>query len=111
MGGYMFYLHRYQVIILGLFILNNLLNCSRPEIDTYNVPTPDNQTVTDVDGNTYTTVQIGGQVWMAENLRTTHYKDGTNIPNISEAPMWINVGEGAYCYYKNEIDYFTWRIV
>ena len=36
-------------------------------------------TVTDIDGNTYNTVQIGGQCWMRENLRTTRYADGTSI--------------------------------
>ena len=37
-------------------------------------------TLTDVDGNTYNTVQIGQQCWMKENLRTTHYADHTEIP-------------------------------
>lgn len=35
--------------------------------------------VTDYDGNTYNAVQIGKQVWMKENLRTTHYADGTPL--------------------------------
>ena len=35
--------------------------------------------VTDIDGNTYNAVQIGRQVWMASNLRTTRYADGTSI--------------------------------
>ena len=41
---------------------------------------PGTPTVTDHDGNVYATVQIGGQCWMRDNLRTTHYADGTAIP-------------------------------
>ena len=47
-------------------------------IDAQSCPGAD--TLTDYDGNTYQTVQIGQQCWMKENLRTTHYADGTEIP-------------------------------
>ena len=43
---------------------------------------PDHGTVTDFDGNVYHTITIGSQVWTVENLKTTHYRDGTPIPNI-----------------------------
>lgn len=48
------------------------------ELNSYSKePCPSN--VTDYDGNTYNTIQIGEQCWMKENLRTTHYSDGTEI--------------------------------
>lgn len=42
-------------------------------------PCPNAPSVSDYDGNNYPTVQLGSQCWMAQNLRTTHYADGTNI--------------------------------
>jgi uncharacterized protein (TIGR02145 family) len=58
-------------------------------------------TVTDVDGNTYNTVTIGSQIWMAENLKVTHYRNGDAIPYLSDASAWSSTGSGAYCYYDN----------
>ena len=62
-------------------------------------PCPGAATVTDYDNNTYNTVQIGGQCWMKENLRTTHYADGTTVtsryaPNNDEN----NVATYGYLY-------------
>ncbi|MBC8192252.1 MAG: fibronectin type III domain-containing protein, partial [FCB group bacterium] len=55
----------------------------------------------DYDGNIYETIQIGDQVWMAENLRVTHYRDGTAIPNLTSDGDWTSTSTGAYCYYAN----------
>ena len=61
-------------------------------------------TVTDIDGNTYQTVQIGGQWWMAENLRVTHYRNGDAIPIVTDGDEWIDLTIGAYCNYENDPD-------
>jgi len=58
--------------------------------------------VSDSDGNTYKTVQIGTQVWMAENLKTSKYSDGTTIPNITDGTQWSNLTTGAWAYYNND---------
>ena len=59
-------------------------------------------TVTDIDGNVYETVQIGNQLWMAENLKVTHYNNGDEILTGYNNPEWTNLSTGAYAvYYDN----------
>ena len=58
--------------------------------------------VTDYDGNIYRTIQIGAQIWMAENLKVTHYRDGTPIPNIYDNDKWAQLTSGAYCMFNND---------
>jgi len=60
-------------------------------------------TITDIDGNSYKTVTIGAQTWMAENLKTSKYSDGTAIPNITDNTQWSNLTSGAWCYYDNNV--------
>jgi uncharacterized protein (TIGR02145 family) len=59
------------------------------------------ESVTDIDGNVYPIVQIGDQVWMAENLKTTTYNDGTPIELVENNADWSNNTTGAYCWYNN----------
>ncbi|MDA3894311.1 MAG: FISUMP domain-containing protein [Salinivirgaceae bacterium] len=59
-------------------------------------------TVTDYDGNTYNTIKIGNQWWMAENLKTTHYADGTEIPLVEDTHYWADLnGDRGMCYFDN----------
>jgi uncharacterized protein (TIGR02145 family) len=57
--------------------------------------------VTDIEGNFYKTLQIGSQTWMAENLKTTRYNDGTQIPYVTDNSTWIKLESPAYCWYNN----------
>jgi uncharacterized protein (TIGR02145 family) len=60
--------------------------------------------VTDIDGNTYNTVQIGNQVWMSENLKTSRYRNGGQIPNVTtDNTAWGNLTTGAWSYYNNDV--------
>lgn len=62
--------------------------------------------VQDIDSNTYKTVVIGTQEWMAENLNTTRYRNGDQIPNVVSESGWSGLTSGAYAYYDNlQLDY------
>jgi len=62
----------------------------------------DDGPVTDIDGNVYQTINIGGQIWMAENLKTTHFRDGTPVTNVPDDNDWFNLTAEGYCNYNND---------
>lgn len=68
-------------------------------------PCPNLPIVEDIVGNEYNTVLIGDQCWMAKNLFTTSYNDGTPIPNVPDGDGWVGLTTGAYVWYENETTY------
>jgi uncharacterized protein (TIGR02145 family) len=81
-------------------------NCKKSNKDTVKIEfiSPFNYgSLTDIDGNVYKTVQIGSQVWMAENLKTTKYNDGSPINYLTTNQQWSNTSQGGYCWYNNDI--------
>ncbi len=88
-----------QLLFIAGFLFAGFIACDKtddPVIDFNSAGTME-----DADGNIYNTVKIGTQVWMAENLKTTKYNDGTPITNVKEDKEWGNLTTGAYCNYDN----------
>lgn len=77
------------------FVLIFTISCKK---DINNNPS---NVITDIDGNVYHTVTIGNQVWMEENLKVAHYRNGDVIPLVTDNATWWNLTTGAYCNYNN----------
>ena len=101
----------YPVSLYG-FLFMLLISCEKDNNKNSSNPTNGKTTavfnsnitygkLTDQDGNEYKTVTIGSQTWMAENLRTTKYRNGDIIPKVSDNTEWKNLNSGAYCNYRN----------
>jgi len=58
--------------------------------------------VSDIDGNTYQTVQIGTQCWTQSNLKVSKYRNGNNIPTGLSNSAWETTTSGAYAIYFND---------
>lgn len=82
-----------MVVVLLMMIITGCNKKSLTESES--------NTMKDIDGNVYQTVKIGNQVWMAENLKVTHYRDGTPINHVTDESQWRNLSTGAYCAYDN----------
>ena len=66
-------------------------------------------TMTDIDGNVYTTITLGTQTWMLENLKVTRYRNGDSILHVTDEAGWRNMklgtDRGAWCHYNNDTGY------
>ncbi len=85
------------IIYISLLVVL-ITSCKKKEADK---PDMEKGTVTDVCGNTYTTVKIGNQWWMAEDLRTTKYRDSSFISLLVSDTAWSHRTTGAYCNNSN----------
>ena len=96
-----------SILLLLTILLIAFNSCKKDDKNEPIMPEgqSDTVTVTDIDGNIYNTVTIGTQIWMAENLKATHYSDGTEIPLVADSTAWGNLSDDntsdAYCYYNN----------
>jgi len=91
------------VTIAGTGVADNTVMIKQsPYISNFIIFNPDLTygTISDIDGNTYKTIQIGHQTWMAENLKTTKYSDGTSIRLISQDRPTLE--SPAYCWFNDD---------
>jgi uncharacterized protein (TIGR02145 family) len=64
-------------------------------------------TLTDIDGNSYKTIQIGTRTWMVRNLKTTRYNDGSPIQVVTDPKLWNSLASPACCWQDNSPIYKT----
>jgi len=88
---------------LKLLLLFSLLVITACKKESTKPEDEGNGTATDIEGNTFKTVSIGSQVWMAENLKVTHFRNGDPIPLISDDSQWYDLTSGACCNYDNDL--------
>lgn len=58
-------------------------------------------TVTDIEGNVYATITLATNEWMTENLRTTKFRDGTEIALVTDNSQWHSTLSPAFCWFDN----------
>lgn len=103
-----------QLSMIAVFSVLLVTNCTKDNENPNNSDNQNNQdnsdekepivnesTVTDADGNVYSTLTIGDFMWLGENLKTTKYNDSTDIPNLIDNNEWGNLSSDAYCWYNN----------
>lgn len=103
----------YSTTIIALFLIV-VYSCKKDEVNPINQTNGKTTaifnksltygTMTDQEGNIYKTITIGTQTWMAENLRTTNYRNGDAINNVIGNKDWIKLATDAYCKYDNTSD-------
>jgi uncharacterized protein (TIGR02145 family) len=84
-----YYIRSYATNIVGTGYGNELV-----------ITMPD-ATVYDWDGHPYSSVTIGTQTWLTENLNTTKFANGDEIPHVVDGDGWQNATGAAWCYFEN----------
>lgn len=65
----------------------------------------------DIDGNVYHSVKIGNQIWMTEDLRVTHFRNGDSIPEVADASLWKYLQRSAHNKNNNKNYLYNWHTI
>lgn len=90
-----YYVRAYGTTSEGTFYGNEL------SFSTLNRLYINGSVVIDVDGNNYQSIVINGKQWMKENLNVSKYRNGDDIPEVTDMVEWDALTTGAWCYYEN----------
>ena len=90
------------VLVISSIVMANNISKQKKQKEIERLYNSKKITMADIDGNVYKTVKIGKQVWMVENLKVTHYRNGDAIPNVKDGTKWSKLSTGAYCVYDNK---------
>lgn len=101
--GATYYVRAYAINSAGTAYGNQIAFTT--ETDAYLNPNLNYNSLSDQNGNVYATIQIGAQVWMAENLGATTYANGDPIPNVTNSTQWTGLTTGAWSYYNVNSSY------
>jgi uncharacterized protein (TIGR02145 family) len=101
--GTTYYVRAYAITVENKFYGSQESFTTKPAIalTTFN-PQLAYQTVSDIDGNSYKTIKIGTQEWLAENLKTSRLNDGGVIPLVTDDNKWGKLTTPGYCWYNND---------
>jgi uncharacterized protein (TIGR02145 family) len=100
---------RTHLFILMVLSFTMVFCCKKESVQTVSTdivfnPNLTYNTLSDIEGNIYKTIQIGSQLWMAENLKTTKYNDGTDIPMFTGSTSSANLVVAGYNWPNYSID-------
>jgi uncharacterized protein (TIGR02145 family) len=98
------------VLILCMFSAFLTISCSEPEVptDPDEILEEEQEKVVekpklyDIDDNEYTIDEVAGRQWMVENLKTSRYRNGDLIPNVTDPKEWSELESGAFAWYNND---------
>jgi uncharacterized protein (TIGR02145 family) len=101
--GTTYYVRAYAITVKNKIYGNQESFTTKPAtaLTTFN-PQLTYLSVSDIDGNSYKTIKIGVQEWMAENLKTSRLNDGGVIPLVSDDENWGHLVTPGYCWYNND---------